>query len=71
MLEGSVLKHEDWMPIVLLPVKAANLETPTWLMRCPLPPRDLCVATAAVEGRSGYLSLDPPAARCKADEFSA
>src|SRR5262249_35122214 len=36
-------KGENWLPIVLLPVRAANLDTPRWLIRCSQRYRDYCI----------------------------
>jgi hypothetical protein len=63
-------RSENWLPIVLLPVRAANLDTPRWRMRCSQRLRDACVTTATEEGKSGYRSLTPGAVRCTADQFS-
>jgi hypothetical protein len=32
---GRTLKHEKWVPMVLLPVRAANLNGPRWHIRAP------------------------------------
>ena len=47
---GHVLEDENWWPTVLLPARAANLETPSWLIRASQEYRDYTIAQAA-EGR--------------------
>ena len=47
MLEDCIITDENWQPIVMLPARAANLETPNWLMRLP---QD---AMQTMEGKAG------------------
>jgi hypothetical protein len=55
---------ENWLPTVLLPVRAANLDTPRWHVRCSQAYRDYCIAMP------GHRPLTPAAVRCTADQFS-
>jgi hypothetical protein len=65
LLEGICITDKTWQPIILLPARAANLETPTFLTR----------ATPAVQkyilasGKVGYRSLRPLPVRFTADCF--
>jgi hypothetical protein len=70
ILENCVLENEDWCPIVLLPAKAANLKTPTLLIRASQGYREYCVTRAAAEGKTGHQLLTPSPLRCTADQFS-
>lgn len=44
LAEGYLLKNENWLPVVLLPAGAGNLEAQHWLIRVPQKFRDYCVA---------------------------
>ena len=33
LLEGHIINDENWLPAVLLPARAANWDTPMWLVR--------------------------------------
>ena len=35
LLENCIITRENWQPILLLPARAANIDTPNWLMRAP------------------------------------
>jgi len=65
-----LLSDESWVPIVLLPKNAANLNTPNWLVRASQGGRDHCIARAAKEGRSDYQPLVPGRVRFTADQFA-
>ena len=70
LLEGRLPPDENWMPVVLLPVHAANLDTPKWLMRYSEKFLDLCMRLAAERGERGYRRLTPSAVRITADRFA-
>jgi hypothetical protein len=53
---GYVLEDKNWWPTVLLPARAANLQTPCWLIRASQEYRDYAFEQAA-EGRSGHWPL--------------
>jgi hypothetical protein len=62
---------DNWMPAILLPAKAANLETPRWLQRTSEFCRDYLLTKAAEEGReAGYRILTPGPLRNTVDRFS-
>jgi hypothetical protein len=68
LLEERVLENEYWMPLVLLPARGANMDTPHWLMRCsPSSLKELASMTE-LEGR--YRLLSPSPLRFTADQFS-
>jgi hypothetical protein len=69
LVEGSYPRSENWMPVVLLPVRAANLDTPKWLMRYSEKVLDHCIQEAARTGLQGYRRLTPSAVRATADQF--
>jgi hypothetical protein len=71
LLEGHLPPNENWMPVVLLPVRAANLDTPKWLMRYSEKFLDLCMRMAGERGERGYRRLTPSAIRNTADQFAA
>jgi hypothetical protein len=64
LLEGRCPQSENWLPIVLLPVRAANLDTPRWRIRCSQAYRDNCIT------KPGHRPLTPTAVRYTADQFS-
>jgi hypothetical protein len=61
---------ENWLPVVLLPAKAANLDTPKWLMRASAAYQKHRMEETAVSGELGYRLLTPGPVRCTADQFS-
>jgi hypothetical protein len=60
------LEDENWVPIVLLPVRAANLAGPRWLIRAP--PAELDPTDPDLKGRFCFLTPGP--VRSTADQFS-
>jgi hypothetical protein len=70
-LEGNYPANENLMPVVLLPVRAANLQTPKWLMRFSENFLEHCMRMAAERGERGYRRLTPSAIRNTADQFAA
>jgi len=64
-LEDCFIDDERWWPIVLLPARAANLETPAFpLMRASQQFRDYCITRA-----NGNRLLTPGSVRSTADQF--
>jgi hypothetical protein len=70
LFEDVLPDDPDWQPVVLLPAKAANLDTPLWLMRATPTSRDECIAIAKEKRKRGYLPLSPTALRFNAHPFS-
>jgi hypothetical protein len=69
ILEGYSIRDERWFPIVLLPARAANLETPAFpLMRASREREFIMRATA--ERRAGNRLLTPSSVGSTADYFS-
>ena len=66
LLQGGYPQCDSWMPVVLLPVRTANLDTPNWRMRGSQQFLDHCMRTAA----RGYRLLTPSAVRGTADRFA-
>jgi hypothetical protein len=64
IMEDRVVDDERWLPIVLLPARAANLDTPRWHVRCSEGYRDYCITMP------GHRPLTPTAVRYTADQFS-
>jgi hypothetical protein len=63
-IEGCYPRSENWMPVVLLPARAANLDTPNWLLRGS---QDYL---AYRKGLQGYRLLTPSPVRATADQFA-
>ena len=70
LLEGGFPPRVNWMPVVLLPVRTANLDTPKWLMRYSEKFLDQCMRMAAARGERGYRRLTPSAVCITADRFA-
>jgi hypothetical protein len=70
LAEDCLLDDESWVPIVLLPKSAANLNTPNWLVRASQGGRDHCIARAGKEGRGDYQPLTARPLRFTADQFA-
>jgi hypothetical protein len=70
LLEGGFPRRDNWMPVVLLPVRAANLDTPKWRMRGSEQLLDQFMRMAAEAGERGYRRLTPSAVRITADRFA-
>jgi hypothetical protein len=69
ILEGCLLKDNDWLPSVLVPAKAANLAAPSRLIRTSEGARRHILARAAVDKKAGYRMLTPRSTRFSADSF--
>jgi hypothetical protein len=66
LYSARVFEHEKWAPIVLLPVRAANLDGPRWHIRAPesyLDPTDPYL-------KDTFRFLTPGPVRSTADQFS-
>jgi len=63
-LAGGGIMDENWRPIVLLPARAANLDSPKWLMRGS---QDFI---AIAMSKPGWRPLTPGPVRYTADQFS-
>jgi hypothetical protein len=68
-LENRIVTKENWLPIMLLPKKAANLDNGRWLMRVPPRAVDYMVAHAANDG-CNFQKVRPGSVRFTADQFS-
>jgi hypothetical protein len=64
ILEGCVIKEDNWQPIVLLPARAANLDTPNWLIRAPQ-----AVIRETTKRKVGHRLLTPCRVGATADQF--
>jgi hypothetical protein len=70
-LEDCFIDDERWWPMVLLPARAANLETPAFpLMRASQKYRDLCITQATARGKTGNRLLTPGSVVSTADRFA-
>jgi hypothetical protein len=67
---GCYLDREDWLPIMLLPARAANIDGPMFLAR--LSPQSLedTMARAPSDKRAKFHPLTPRPLRFAADYFS-
>jgi hypothetical protein len=70
ILDDRLLYDDDWLPSILLPAKAANLETPRRLLRASTHSQKTLMARAVADGKSGYKILTPSPLRLTADQFS-
>ncbi|SHL47285.1 hypothetical protein [Bradyrhizobium lablabi] len=70
LLDNCVLYDEDWLPSLLVPARAANLETPRRLLRASDQCRNHLLARAASDGKYGYRARLPTPLRFTADQFS-
>jgi hypothetical protein len=70
LVEGGYPQCENWMPVVSLPVRAANLDTPNWRMRGSQQFLDHCMREAAARGMQGYRPRTPSAVGATADRFA-
>jgi len=70
-VEDNYPRNENWIPVVFLPVQAANLDTPKWRMRGSEQLVEQFMRMAAEAGERGYRRLTPSAIRNTADRFAA
>ena len=64
LLDGLVDDEENWQPIVLLPARAANLDSPKWLVRASQDYVAIALDTP------GWRLLKPAPVSFTADQFS-
>ena len=64
LLENILINNENWQPIVLLPARAANLDSPKFLIRG----SEVFVGIAL--NTAGWRSLKPDPVGFTADQFS-
>jgi hypothetical protein len=69
ILDNCLLNDNDWLPSVLVPAKAANLETPRRLLRTSEHCRKYLMERAAAEKKTGYRPLSPRSMQFSADAF--
>ncbi len=67
---GDWPSDDDWVPVMLLPAKAANLQTPRWLIRTSEYCRNYMMKQAGADKKAGYRILIPSPLRFTADQFS-
>jgi hypothetical protein len=70
LLDDFLLSDDSWLPAVLVPAKAANLETPRRLLRTSEHCRKYLVERATVDKKAGYRMRKPSPLRFTADQFS-
>jgi hypothetical protein len=68
LYSDRVLEHEKWAPIVLLPVRAANLDGPRWHIRAPEAYLDQVSTNPYLKERFRFLTPGP--VHSTADQFS-
>jgi len=68
LLDGYVIKDEDWQPIVLLPARAANVDSQNWYLRVPQKMYEH-FARQAAEGKTNLRLLTPHYVGATADGF--
>ena len=69
LIENFVLKNDDWRPVLLLPAKAANLDSPDRLLRVSPEYQQYCLKRAAEEKLAGYRALTPALPSLMTDQF--
>lgn len=70
MLDGWHVHDDDWLPSMLVPAKAANLEAPRQLIRASEDCRKYMIAQATADRKAGYRLLTPAPMRFTGDQFS-
>jgi hypothetical protein len=70
LLADAMSSNENWQPFVLMPARAANLDTPTWAMRVSPKMQVMMLKKAAATEHTGYRPLTPCPVRFTADQFS-
>jgi hypothetical protein len=65
-LDGIEINDDNWQPIALLPVRAANIDTPRWAVRVSPEVREGAVRL----GNGKFRPLTPQPTRFTADRFS-
>ena len=64
-VDGVQVNADAWEPIALLPVRAANIETPKWAIRASPAARAKALSLAS----SDFRPLTPKPVRSTADDF--
>jgi hypothetical protein len=67
-MDGCLIENEDWQPIVLLPARAANVDSQNWRMRVPQEVYDH-IAERVAERKTRLRLLTPHYAGATADRF--
>jgi hypothetical protein len=70
LLADAMSSNENRQPFVLIPARAANLDTPTWAMRVSPKMQVMMLKKAAATEHTGYRPLTPRPVRFTADQFS-
>ena len=65
LLENYLIDNENWQPIVLLPARAANVDSPNWLIRAPEWYRQWLTKRE----KTGHRLLEPSSVGATADMF--
>jgi hypothetical protein len=68
LFEGCRLKISDGLPLILIPKRAANVETKMWLMRVSETLREACIKRGALENKTAR-PLTPRPIRFTADQY--
>jgi hypothetical protein len=68
ILDSCVIADESWQPIVLLPARAANVDSRNWLIRVPQNVQD-CIAKEAAERKTSLRPLAHHYPGATADHF--
>jgi hypothetical protein len=70
LMADVVSGDERWQPFVLMPARAANIDTPNWAMRVSPEAQEVLMTRAAAAGHTGYRPRSPFPVRFTADQFS-
>ena len=70
ILDDYLPCDDAWLPAVLVPANAANLETPRRLLRMSEYNRDYIMQRAIADKKAGYAMRTPGPLRFTADQFS-
>ena len=65
VVDFAGIDDPDWQPIALLPVRAANIDTPTWAARVSPEVRQMAIRL----GNGQFRPLTPQPIRFTADQF--
>jgi hypothetical protein len=66
MVDRAGINDDNWQPIALLPIRAANIDTPTWAARVSPEVRQMTLSS----GNGQFRPLTPQPTRFTADRFS-
>ncbi len=67
-MDGCMIDNDYWQPIVLLPVRAANVDSQNWHLRVPQSVYDH-IARRAAEGKTRLRLLTPHYVGATADQY--